>query len=138
MNHAFTGTNEAGHGETSGAGCFNATDGQKNALLLIPLTVFRSTDSFNIKKMQVKGVTFCKNAKVTPLTGFIDATGKCILEGRVGNVPGSALFCMTGMTCYRRFSFPQVHSWSSTFIREWPRSVNVYSTFGGISGYTSR
>lgn len=36
------------------------------------------------------------------------------------------------------FSSPQVHILSKIGIRDFPRSVKLYSTFGGIWGYSSR
>ena len=34
------------------------------------------------------------------------------------------------------FSSPHKHNWSSTFINDFPRSLKLYSTFGGIWGYS--
>lgn len=34
------------------------------------------------------------------------------------------------------FFSPQMHSWSRTAIRDFPRSLRLYSTFGGICGYS--
>ena len=43
-------------------------------------------------------------------------------------------------SCYSvsRFSSPQTQSWSSTVISVFPRFESVYSTFGGICGYSVR
>jgi len=52
---------------------------------------------------------------------------------------GSVLHCSIG-SCHSvsRFSSPQTQSWSSTVISVFPRSESVYSTFGGICGYSVR
>lgn len=39
---------------------------------------------------------------------------------------------------YSLFCSPQSHIWSRMGIRDFPRSVRLYSTFGGICGYSSR
>ena len=36
------------------------------------------------------------------------------------------------------FSSPQTHSWSKTAISDLPLSLRLYSTFGGIWGYSFR
>lgn len=46
---------------------------------------------------------------------------------RRNGIPG----CQTGLL----FS-PQTQSWSKTAIRDFPRSLRLYSTFGGICGYS--
>ena len=41
-----------------------------------------------------------------------------------------------GLPFYILFSSPQTHNWSRTAIRDLPRSLRLYSTFGGICGYS--
>ena len=41
-------------------------------------------------------------------------------------------------TSHRRFFSPQSHIWSRIGIRDLPRGVRLYSTLGGIWGYSSR
>ncbi len=43
-----------------------------------------------------------------------------------------------GKTLYSRFLSPHSHIPSKIGIRDLPRSVRLYSTFGGIWGYSSR
>ena len=37
---------------------------------------------------------------------------------------------------YSLFFSPQIQSWSKTFIKDHPLSLSLYSTFGGIWGYS--